>query len=259
MVTINVPATAKDGDTVTFSVTTEKGTPTGYLWSFEAPSGAGNNPQVNFTAPTAATTQAKAHWFANPNSDCATTPPDLSETHPYYNSRYKIKVKVTFQGGKEITKGSDFTVNAWWDPAGSVATATITGGYVVSLDSNRNVYYMSSDTFQRNVNSAVINVPATSQFYNKTLKHEQKHEEQWKTGIFKDVFSLTSLRAAVSNITDTTYAGAVQKINTAYLTWDTQQAQDYKNLRDAAEIEAYAISDLLAPQYAYQRCGRTSF
>ncbi len=259
-VTINVPATAKDGDTVTFSVTTENGTPTAYLWSFEAPSGAGNNPQVNFTAPTAATTQAEAHWFANPNSECPTIPPDLSETHPYYNSRYKIKVKVTFQGGKEITKESNFTVNAWWKPAGSVAPATISGIIRTGYDNSRNLFVViDSGTLARTTYPAVINVPTASQFYNKTLKHEEKHVLQWQSGLFKDIRAVSGFMAVISNFTDTTAAGLQQHINDAFDTWDAQQAQDYKNLRDASEIEAYAISDSLAPQYAYQRCGRTSF
>jgi hypothetical protein len=72
---LNVPQTAKDGDTVTFSVTVLGGTPTSYQWSFESPQGAGNNPQVNFSSPNNATTTALAHWFALPDQECASEPP----------------------------------------------------------------------------------------------------------------------------------------------------------------------------------------
>ena len=263
-VEINVPATAKDGDTVDFSVSVKGTTPTGYQWSFEAPSGAGNNPQVNFTPPTSAQTKAKAHWFANPNSDCATVPPRLSETHPYYNSKYKIKVKVTYKdnkgNNKDTDKSGDFTVNAWWSPGGSVAPATNSGGPQTGFDSSRNLYVvLNSGTMVRNTNSAVINVPQTSQFYNKTVKHEEKHELQWASGLFKDIWTVSSFMAVISNFTDTTAQGLSAQIGQAYLTWDAQQVQSYHNNFNAAEIEAYAISDLIAPQYAYQRCGRTVF
>jgi hypothetical protein len=259
-VIMNIPATAKDGDMVTFSVTIQGGTPTTYQWSFEAPSGAGNNPQMNFTAATSAMTMAKAHWFANPNSDCATSPPQLDTNHPYYNSKYKIKVKVTFQGGREITKEKNFTVNAWWSPAGSVAPATNSGGIQTGYDRIRRLYVViNSGTMARTIYSAVMNVPTASQFYNKTLKHEEKHELQWQSGLFKDIRAVSSFMAVVSNFTDTTAAGLTQQINQAFVTWDAQQAQDYANNLSAAEIEAYAISDLLTPQYAYQRCGRTTF
>ena len=259
-VTINVPATAKDGDMVTFSVTTQGGTPTAYLWSFESPNGAGNSPQVNFTASTSGTTNAKAHWFANPNSDCATSPPDPSASHPYYNSRYKIKIKVTFQDGREITKEKDFTVNAWWSPAGSVAPATNSGGIQTGFDNTRMLFVViNSGTMARTTYPAVISIPTASQFYNKTLRHEEKHELQWQSGLFKDIWAVSRFMAVVSNFTATTSAGLTQQINQAFVTWDAQQLQDYRNNFNAAEIEAYTISDLLAPQYAYQRCGRTIF
>jgi hypothetical protein len=117
-VELTVPTTAKDGETVTFSVATPDATPVGYQWSFTAPNGAGNNPQVNFATPNAASTTATAHWFASPNQPCSSGTP--SNTDPYYNSQYKIKVKVTFQGGQEVTKEKNFVVNTWVDPAGYV-------------------------------------------------------------------------------------------------------------------------------------------
>jgi hypothetical protein len=258
--TITVPPTAKDGSTVTFSSTITRGTPVSYQWSFTSPTGAGNNPQVNFATPNGAATTAKAHWFALPNTDCATSPPQASETHPYWNSSYKIKLKVTFQGGREISKESDFNVNSWWNPGGSVAPATNSGGPQTAFDKSRQLYVvLNSGTMARNTNSAVMNIPATSQFYNKILTHEQKHELQWQSGLYQNVRSVSSFMAVISNFTDTTSAGLSQQINQAFSVWDLQQAQLYINNISAAELEAYAISDLLAPQFAYQRCGRTMF
>lgn len=64
-VIINVPSNALDGATVSFSAATEDGSPATYQWSFEPTSG-GNNPQVNFTAPTGATTMAKPIGLQSP-------------------------------------------------------------------------------------------------------------------------------------------------------------------------------------------------
>ena len=249
-VIINVPATAKDGDTVAFNVIVQGGTPTSYLWSFEAPSGAGNNPQVNFTASTSATTEAKAHWFANPDSPCPSNPPPSDTNHPYYNSKYKIKVKVTFQDGSEKTKDADFKVNAFWDPPGRTAPADFGGVPALKYDSRRRLYYVSgSGSLARTTYSKVIYVSTTSQFRNKTERHEEKHEEQWMTGLLKDIRTVSGFMNVISNFTDTTSDGLNQQIAQAFMTWDAQQAQLYRESLNASEIEAYQISDLLAPQY----------
>lgn len=260
-VTINGPGTAKDGVTVTFSATTQGGTPTSYQWTYSIDTGStGNNPQVNFNTPNAASTTALAHWYARPNSDCATSPPPASSSHPYYNSKYKIKVKVTFEGGAEISKEADFYVNAWWSPAGYVSPATISGGIAIGFNSTSQRWeVIGSGTMTRTTYPSVINIPSSSQFYNKTVQHESKHELQWATGLFQNTFAVSSFMTVIENFHDTSAQSLQQQINQAYLNWDQQQAQFYQSNLSAAEIEAYAISDLITPLFAYQRCGRTTW
>ena len=89
--------------------------------------------------------------------------------------------------------------------------------------------------------------------------HEQKHEAQWQTGMFSNLFEVASFMQVISNLTSTTRAGLTQQINQAHLNWANQQGQLYQNQKNAAEIEAFNISDPIAPMYAYQRCGRTQF
>ncbi len=257
--TINVPPSAIDGSSASFSATLVGTTATGFYWSFESPSGAGNNPQVNFSVQNEASTTAVAHWFALPNSPCATSPPPASATHPYFNSKYKIKVTVSHSGG-ETTAEADFSVNAFWEPGGKVDPATNSGGPLVNFNSQQNLWVVvGPGTLQRNTNAPVIFIPNSSQFYNKILTHEEKHEDQWNSGMLVNIRSVSSLMQAISTLTDTTAAGLSQKINQAVTNWDSQQVQNYLSLRDAAEIEAYGISDPIAPLFAYQVCGRTTF
>jgi len=243
--TLNVPATAKDGDTVTFSITPQDGTPTSIQWSFEAPSGAGNNPQVNFSSPTSASTTAMAHWFAKPNDACTAS----------FDSRYTIKARVTFQNGSPKTKEKYFTVNAYWFPAGSVNPPNITGDPQIRFDSVRNLWIVvGPGTLQRVPNPAVINVPQTSQFYNKTVQHEQVHVEQYATGIFSDLYKISDLMPHLLPLTDPNQQPLEQKIFQAKQIWRIDQDRIMAQRLPDAEIEAHAVSDPIAPRYLYQNC-----
>lgn len=256
-ITINGPATAKDGDTVTFSVTSQGGTPTSYLWSFEVPSGAGNNPQVNFTAPTSDTTDAKAHWFAKPNSDCPSTPPAVDTNHPYYNSSYTIKLKAIFPGGREIKKEKSFVVNAFWFPIGYVAPPAFSGYPDLQRNSQTGVWYVAGPgNVQRVTNAAVISAPTSSQFFNKTVQHEHVHEVQYQNGILVNLWTVSSFMNAISSLTATSRSALTMKIAAEHQNWDTAESNNFNLLKPQAEREAHAVSDLIAPLYAYQNCGR---
>ncbi|HEX8567993.1 MAG TPA: hypothetical protein VF648_20310 [Pyrinomonadaceae bacterium] len=239
---INVPQNAMDGDTVEFSVSVENGTATAYQWSFEPTSG-GNNPQVNFTAPNAAVTQAKAHWFAKPDSPCGA---DL-------NSKYTIKVKVTFQGGKQTTKEAPFTVSIGGNWGGTVPSPIIDGYPDINFDSQRNLWVViGRGTLQRVPSLAILRTPTTSQFYNKTLKHEEVHVEQYATGIFSDLYHIGSLMNALSPLTDSSENGLRQKIYDSRIAWYQGQDRVLKTRLPDAEREAFAVSDPIAPQYKFQ-------
>lgn len=253
-VRISGAQTKKDGETASFNVTVQDGVPIGYLWTFEAPNGAGNNPNVTFTSPNTDSTMTDAHWFARPNQAC---PPSSDPNHSYYNSRYTIKAKVTFQGGREITKDTTLTVNAYWSPAGYVAPPSISGGPIYGFDPQRNLWVITGPgNMQRALSPRVINVPSTSQFYNKTVQHEQKHEAQYATGMLSDLFTVNSLFSVLSTITNTSEAGLLNNVNQATINWYAQQSSVLQGRLPAAEREAFDVSDPIAPQYIYQNCGR---
>jgi hypothetical protein len=252
-VIVNPPQTVNDGDTANFNVTVQGGSPTSYLWTFEVPSGAGNNPNVPFTSPNSAMTSARAHWFAYPNQPCAPS----QNPNSYWNSKYKIKIKVTFNNGRETTKDTSLTVNSYWDPAGYVAPPTISGGPAYGFDPQRNLWVITKQgSMQRAASPRVINVPSTSQFFNKTDPHEQKHEEQYATGILSDLFTVSSLFKVLSTVAGTSEQDLINNVNQATINWYNQQNTVLQGRLPAAEREAYNISDPIAPHYVYQNCGR---
>jgi hypothetical protein len=248
--TLNVPSTANDGDTVTFSITPQNGTPTAIQWGFVAPNGAGNNPQVNFSAPTSVSTTARAHWFALPNDPCTAAGV----------ANYQINATVTFQGGFQETKSRTIAVNAYWDPGAVTPEPTITGYAAIDYDAMRGVYYVSGiGTLTRNPRAPVYYIPTTSQFYNKIQVHENRHDQQWRTGMLSDILLPANFLQVIAGFTDASRPGLVQQINNAYPPWTANQYQIYLTRRNDAEIEAYNDSDPIAPMYLYQRCGRTNF
>jgi hypothetical protein len=259
-VTINVPATAKDGDTVTFSASTQGGTPTAYQWTYSIDSGAtGNNPQVNFSAPTAASTTADAHWYARPNSDCPSTPPALSASHPYYNSKYKIKVTVTFQGGSQKSKEANFAVNSWWAPAGQVDpnVARVTGIPTRSPDSSGVWRVTGMGSLGRLTPTKQVFVPATSQFYAKTVAHEGEHESHWAVGkLLGHLHNPSDFYTRIQNFTGTSDQNLIDKLSAELTAYTNEQGVLYTQLRAESERLAYSISDPISPQFAYQNCGQ---
>lgn len=261
-VTLNVPLTAVDGTFANFGVVVSGATPTGFSWSFETPSGAGNNPQVNFDAPSESVTTAKAHWFALPDSPCPTTPPPVSSTHPYYNSKYKIKATVSYSGG-EVIKEADFTVNAYWYPAGSVGVPQLTGLPARALNAQNLWVFTGPGTLSRvTQRTPTINVPSTSQFYNKTLAHENVHIPQWNSGqVLGNYVTVNGFVSFISNLSASSENALLAQLPTAlnnYLITEVNAIISSGALSQA-EIAAYNVSDPIAPMYAYQRCGRTVF
>lgn len=251
-VTINVPSPVVDGSTANFSVTVQGGTPTGYQWSFTAPTGSGNNPLVDFSTPTATNTTAPAHWFANPNDACLTSD----------KSTYKVEVTVSFSDRSPISKDKSFEVTVPTTggrvranplPSASVTIAqnASTGMWVVTGISN----------YAANANNLkTMFLPTTSQFFNKIDTHEEVHMQQWgSTGLFGQYFQQNLFFDRIRNFTDSTQAGLSAQISSEITRFTNDGVTSANSRCNQAEIDAYAISDPLAPMFVYQRCGRTTF
>jgi hypothetical protein len=164
---------------------------------------------------------------------------------------------VTFEGGQRITRETNLSVDGCWVPAGSVAPPIITGGPTYGFDTQRNLWVVTGQGgLTRTVQSAVVNVPTTSQFRNKAVTHENRHVQQWTSGILSDLFTIQSLMSQLMPLTDATEAGLLTKINNAAMAWDSSQGSTYQSRLSSAEKDAYNVSDPVAPKYLYQNCGR---
>lgn len=248
-VNISAPQTIIDGSTASFSTESPDATPSSINWSFTAASGAGNNPDVQFSPNGSTTTTTNGHWFAFPNNEC-TAPCD---------STYTISCTVQFSLGFNVTVtvSTTLTVNGCWNPAGTVAPPTISGSPTIGFDTSRNLWIVvDSGNLSRDLQSAVIHVPFESQFYLKTLEHESVHEQQYATGMLSDIRTVNSLMADLFPLTDPTNAGLRAKINNAALAWAERQQAILVSRRSAIEREAHSVSDSITPRYLYQNCGR---
>jgi glycerol kinase len=130
-------------------------------------------------------------------------------------------------------------------------------GNVAIQQNSRGLWFVSGQgTAVRKTYAKIIYVPSTSQFYNKVSKHEEKHELQVSSGIASQLWLVSNFMNQISAFTDSTEAGLRTKINNAALAWDSTQLAAWNAMRTQAEQEAYAVSDPLNPQYAFQNCGR---
>jgi hypothetical protein len=258
-VAISGAQSVQDGSNVdpTFTLTPQGGSPDSYQWSWSAPAGAGNNPLVTFSPSNAATTVTNRHWFANPNVACPSPPavhiPPVG-SDPYYNSVYTITGQANF-GGLTPHKDSTLTVNNYWSPAGHTYPPAISGGPTIGKDNSRNLWVVvDAGTLMRNTPVVTIFVPLNSQFYNKTVIHENRHVQQYVSGLASDLFTVPGLMAQLSPLTDPTQAGLSAQIAQAYTDWLAGQNVQVQMRENQLEQDAHSVSDPVAPQYAYQLC-----
>jgi hypothetical protein len=259
--TLSAAQTIMDGQQGTFSVSVINGTASSYLWSFTEASGGGNSPNVNFTAATNAQTNTDGHWFAMPNVAC----PSTSDIPNYYNAQYTIKAKVTFSGGDSKTKNTTLTVDAYWNPAGVTdPNIAVIGGMPSMASDGPNGTgtwrVTGKGTLSRVVpTSSVIYVISTSQFYNKTVQHEQVHVNNWIAGtghLYGDLYNPDDFYNQIINITGTSYNDLINNLSAALTIYVNSQGAIVAQRHNQDEHQAYAVSDPIVPQYVYQNCGR---
>jgi hypothetical protein len=168
---------------------------------------------------------------------------------------YNIIGTVTFSAGVTASAQTTLTVNAFWAPAGTTPPPTISGGPTIGFDTVRQLWVVvNSGTITRGTPVPTINVPINSQFYNKTVVHENRHVQQYVSGMNSDLFLVSSLMAVLSPLTDPTQAGLNAQIETAFNNWYNGQSAWITVRRSALESDAHAVSDPVSPMYAYQLC-----
>jgi hypothetical protein len=252
-VTVSGNPGPNDGDSVTWTATVTGGTAVSYAWSgtpYQS-SGTGNNPNVTFSSTSTATTTTNAHWFAYPDQECGAQA----------GSTYTIKCKVHFADGDKKTGEALMTVYAWWYPAGYVDPniAQLTGfpAYSQGADGMWRVTGMGSLTRVVPTDSDKhIEVPTTSQFYQKTDRHEQVHVDNWKPGnLYGDVFQPSAFYDRVKYFVASNQQDLVNRILDEFYIYRDFEWEFIRRNHNQDERLAYAVSDLIAPRYLYQNCG----
>jgi len=244
--TISSAQQITDGLSRSFAVTASGGTPSSYAWSFTSPQGAGNNPNVNFTPNNGASTTTDGHWFALPNSACTAS----------LGAVYTITATVTFPGNVQVAPHTTLTVNllvtAGLEPIPYVL------GYPAIGQNSQGIWVVTGPgTLSRSVQSPIIYFASSSQFYNKVVAHENRHVQQWTSGMNSDLYLVSSLMTALSPLTSSTQDGLKAQIsNTWNQSWAPSQNSIFQSRLAAAEADAYSVSDPIAPLYFYQSsCG----
>jgi hypothetical protein len=82
--------------------------------------------------------------------------------------------------------------------------------------------------------------------------HENKHYQQWTSGMNSDLYVVSNLMTQLSPLTGTTQADLQNKIIDTTNSWNLDQQNVWASRHSAAEAEAYQVSDPIAPQYVYQ-------
>lgn len=246
----------KDGQTASFVVVETGGTPISYAWSYTSPSGAGNAPRVSFTSATSANTGTDGHWFALPDVAC----PTQAQIPAYYDAKYTLSARVTFQDHNVITKSTSLTVNSYWNPAGTTdPNVARIGGVPMMAADGKGVWRVTGmGTLSRVVpTTSTIYVIPTSQFYNKTVQHEQAHVNNWILGtghLFGDLFIPTDFYNQIRNTTGTSQADLINQLSAALKTYVNAQEAIVAQREIQDEHLAHVVSDPIAPRYVYQEC-----
>jgi hypothetical protein len=199
------------------------------------PATAGNEPNLNYSAPTANKTIVKeTRWFAKTPSRRLKVDGEIcnywincevtigSSTYRYATPR-SLFVQVSYGGTTYPPEFSD-----WQD----IPLEQINGEWKTE----------SIGPFSRSAPRPVVYVPVSSQFYSKLMVHENKHVKQWtEESPLKDLFNATTLyNSTLSKLRSTENAQDLRgKINAAVVYQQTIDTAIFNNNRCAKEAEAY--------------------
>ena len=234
-------------DSANYTATLTNAAATAYAWDWEAPAGVGNNPTVNFSAPTARTTHViRAHWFADPDDRHWLVTGD--------DCTYDIECDVTHADGT-CTGDAVFNVDA--DPTGETSWPQFSGeGAIVIatrlVGTDTEWYVNGQGGFTRTAPVKTLNCVATSQFYVKVDAHESKHVTQWTTEApWMNLWHADNLyNNTLVNLTSLVSEADLRTQIDAAVT--AQHVTDFTTARDtvcAREIAAFTVDRAVEPHY----------
>lgn len=229
-------------------------TPTGavtYKWTWKAPAGAGNNPDVIFSNPTGQKTKVKkSRWFAKPDSNWASS----TGSNAQY---YELSCEVTLSSGiapiKSDTPGK-LEVIVDWERA-EQKNPNFDGMVEISdrIVNGQTEWFVSGiGDFKRLVPQPVVQMSNTSQFYNKVKAHEDYHHQQWTTiAPWKDLFNAQKLYDDVLKYmtSDVSETNLRVKVADAFINKESADRNEAEATCLEREKGAYAHERTVAPFY----------
>ena len=252
------PKPVNDGESVDFEVLGAEGATT-FSWGWETPSELGLNPDVGNSpavvfSPTDSreTTIDNAKWYAYPNRACP------SDAGPAADKRsiYTITCEMTFPGGISFTADSTLTVNVPWVLAGFLQIG-FSGSPTIVQNSGTQLWEVTGrGTLQRIIRSQT-RVPSSSQFYAKVRAHEQVHHNEVNTGLASSYYTIDDLWTNhLRDLTAGNRADLEILIQWAVEDFIFAENERIRSLFPQLKRAAYQASDVISPQYLYQRCDR---
>jgi len=235
-----------------FSVTVQPAglTVDSYTWSWQAPTGAGNNPQVAFgTGNQQNTIVNNAHWFASPDNRLKSV--------TGWDCEYTINCTVVINGVQYV----DSTPPTWRvylpDPPAETAVPRIDG--MVSIGqfvSTGEWYVCGMGTLVRTAPVVYPHIPSTSQFYNKVVTiHEARHVEQLTTGVSGTTVHTLWDPTVLYNVSLSTMTSTVSEADlrnqvlTAILDYNDFDNIQLNAQRQMLEHDAFTQSNAVPPDY----------
>jgi hypothetical protein len=219
-----------------------------YQWTWESPSGAGNNPSVNFSNPTDFQTRVlNSHWYALPNDICDA---ELA-------SDYTITCTVS-PNGQELCVASATLSVRLRTQAGETTPPSIQGFPNIAFDPSNNVYKVSGvGSLTRTLANVQILLDANSEFRTKAEAHENQHKQDYDNGFRgHEFYTVAEFFDQIDDLTDPSQTNLVAKIQAKANQYRQNEDQDILSVFDCLEVSAYQASDPVAPQYKYHNCGQ---
>ncbi len=227
-----------DGGSGHFSLLVEGGTPSEYTWDASWPYGAGNDPFVSFVS-SGADTWTNAHWFAYPDMECAGSP-----------SEYQVN-GAAFIDSTPYTDSTPFRVHIP-NTGGRTHSPRVAGSVMLIPPGANGLWTVGQNNYYRTQPLVIINVLPSSQFRNKVETHENVHVAQFMTGMFAFYWDPLVAYNRIKNFTDTSFALLSARIENEIGTYNNEQDTLARLQLQEFELQAYAVSDSIAPRFYYQ-------
>lgn len=242
IVTLTSAGDTYDGASGSFSLSVQGGLPSDYNWSYTAPAGAGNNPNVTFNG-SGANVSSNAHWFAYPDGECSAS----------FSSTYQIagQALIADQWYGDTTPFTIYVPN----PGGVTYSPKVMGSVQILCCTN-GLNTVGASNYYRTQPVVAIDVLPSSQFRVKVETNETNHAHQHTSGMFSQYWDPSAAYDRVRNLTDTSWSTLSARITAEVDAYNAEQDAAVQSLWWMAEILAYSVSNGIPPYYLFQStCG----